>query len=68
MLNEISVVFHNGSKCDYHCIIKELASEFEIPFECVGENSEICKRFSVPIKKEIITIDKDSDKSVEIIS
>ena len=27
--NEIHVVFHNGSKCDYHFIIKELENEFE---------------------------------------
>ena len=25
---EIPVVFHNGSTCDYHFIIKELAEEF----------------------------------------
>ena len=30
--NEIPVVFHNGSKYDYHFIIKELANEFEGPF------------------------------------
>ena len=26
---EILIVFHNGSKCDYHFIIKELAEEFK---------------------------------------
>ena len=25
--NEIPVVFHNGSNCDYHFIIEELAKE-----------------------------------------
>ena len=29
MPNEISVVFHNGIRYDYHFIIKELANEFE---------------------------------------
>ena len=29
MPNEISVVFHNNSKYDYHFIIQELANEFE---------------------------------------
>ena len=54
MANEIPVVFHNGSKHDYHFLIKELANEFEGLFECIGENNEIYKRFSVPIKKEVI--------------
>ena len=40
---------------DYHFIIKELANEF-------GEN------FSVPIKMEIIKIDKNGNKSDETIS
>ena len=65
--NEISVVFHNGSKYDYHFIIKELANEFEGPFERFWENSEIHESFSVPIRKEIIKIDKDGNKSVETI-
>ena len=34
---EIPVVFHNGSICDYHFIIKELAEEFEGEFACLGE-------------------------------
>ena len=45
-----------------------MASEFEGSFECIGENSEIYKSFSVPIKKEVIKIDKDGKKSVETIS
>ena len=32
VLNEISVVFHNSSKYDYHFIIKEFANEFEGQF------------------------------------
>ena len=40
MPHEIPVVFHNGSKYDYHFIIKELANEFEGKFECLGENTE----------------------------
>ena len=67
MPNEIPVVFHNGSNYDYHFIIKELANEFEGQFECLGENKEKCKT-SVPIKKEITKIDKDSNESVVTIS
>ena len=68
MPNEIPVVFQNGLEYDNHFIIKELASEFEGSFECIGENSEIYKNFSVPIKKEVIKIDKDGKKSVETVS
>ena len=37
MPNEIPVVFHNGSKYDYHFVIKELANEYEDPSECIGK-------------------------------
>ena len=60
---EIPIVFHNGSTCDYHFIIKELAKEFDGNFECLGEKTETYITFSVPIKKEI----KNKDKSIEII-
>ena len=56
---KIPVVFHNGFTCDCHIIIKELAKEFEGPFECLGENTEKYITFSVPIKKEF-----DSGKTV----
>ena len=66
--NEIPVGFHNGSKYDYHFIIKELANEFEGPFECIGKNSEIYKTFSVQIKKEIKKTNKEGKESVETMS
>ena len=49
---EIPVVFHNGSKYDYHFIIKQLAREFTGNFECLVENTEKYITFSAPIKKE----------------
>ena len=49
----IPVIFHNGSRYDYYFIIKELASEFNGNFECLGENTEKYITFSVPIKKKI---------------
>ena len=49
---EIPVVFHNGSTYDYHFIIKQLAKELKGNVECLGENTEKCITFSVPIKKE----------------
>ena len=49
---EIPVKIHNGSKYDYHFIIKELAEEFKGQFECIVENTEKYITFSVTIKKE----------------
>ena len=40
ILNEIPIVFHNGSGYDYHFIIRQLAKEFEGNFKCIGENTE----------------------------
>ena len=56
----IPVIFHNGSTYDYHFIIRELANEFDGNFECLGENTEKCVTFSVPIKKRI------KSKNIEI--
>ena len=57
--NEILIVFHNGSNYDYHFITKELPNEFELQFKCIDK---------FPIKKEIIKIDIDGNKSVETIT
>ena len=46
----------------------ELASEFEGQFDCLGENTENYKTFSVPIVKEVTKIDKDGNKSAITIS
>ena len=56
---EIPVKISNGSKYDYHFIIKELTEEFKGQFECLGENKEKCISFSVPIKKW-----HDNDKTI----
>ena len=61
---EIPVIFHNGSIYDYHFIIKELSEESEGEFECLGENTEKCITFSVPIKKEIRKKDKDGNEKI----
>ena len=48
--HEIPIIFHNGSKYDYHFIIKELAAEFKgEDFKCLAEKSEKYIIFSVPI-------------------
>ena len=59
---EIPIVFHNGSTYDYHFVIKELVTEFDGNFECLGENTEKYITFSVPLKKEI----KNKNKIIEI--
>ena len=61
-------MFDNSSNYDYHFIIKELANEFEGQFECLGENTENYKNFSVPIEKEVRRIDKEGIESVVTIS
>ena len=66
--NEILVAFHNGSNYDYHFTIKELANKFEGQFQCIEENKEKYKTFSVPIKKEIIETDKDGNKTDESLT
>ena len=50
---EIPVVFHNGPTLHYHFIVKQLVKEFKSNFDCLGENTEKCITFSVPIKKEL---------------
>ena len=56
-------MFHNGSACDYHFIIKYLARKFYGHFECLGENTEKYITFSVPIKKVIIDQNEDDKES-----
>ena len=51
MPNKVAVVFHNGSNYDYHFISKELANESEGQFECLEENKEKYKTFSVSTRK-----------------
>ena len=63
----IPVIFHNGSTYDYYFIIKELASEFEGNFECLGENTEKYITFSVPIKKRIENKNMDITCKIKFI-
>ena len=64
MSNVIPVVFHNDSNHDYHFIIKELESKPEEKFEYIGGNTEKYKKFSIPLEKKVIRIDKGGNKSV----
>ena len=53
---------HRFSNYDY------LATQVEGELECLGENKEKYKTFSIPIKMEITKIDKDGNESVPTIS
>ena len=64
--NEIQVLFHNSSKYNFHLIIKELAIDCQ--FDCIAENSEKYKTFPIAIKKEVVKIDKEGNKTTEFIS
>ena len=50
---EIPIVFHNDSTYDYHFIIEQLATEFKIKFNCLGENTEKYITFLAPINKKV---------------
>ena len=47
--NDIPIVTQNGSKYDFHLIIKELAKEFRSEIRCIPEDKEKYKTFSIPI-------------------
>ena len=47
----IFIVFHSGSKYDYHFIIKGLTEEFENEFTCLIKITEKYTTFSVAIKR-----------------
>ena len=65
---KILIIFYNGSKCDYHFIIKTLAEEFKKQFNCLRENTEKYITFPVPIEKEVTKIDKNGEWITKNIS
>ena len=67
-LKKTPIVFHNGSKSDYHFIIKESAEEFKKQFTCLGENTEKYMTFTVPIEKEVTRIGNNGEEITKNIS
>ena len=61
------MLFHEGSNYGYNFIIKELAKEFEGEFNCLKENTETYKTFSVPITKEVKGISKNGELTAKTI-
>ena len=62
------MVLNNGSNCNYHFIVKEIVNEFKLKFNCLGDNTEKCKTFLVPITKEVKRIHKNRNKIIKTIS
>ena len=58
--------FYNGSNYDYYSIIQELENEFKGQFECLGENIQKYKTFSVPIEKEVTKLIKIVMKALKL--
>ena len=45
-------IINDNASYDTHFIINQLAEEFNVEINCIGENMEIYITFSVPIKKK----------------
>ena len=48
--------------------MKELANKFKGQFECLGENTEKYKSFSVSVEEEIRKVDKDGNEDITTVS
>ena len=48
--------------------MKKLANNFKGKFECLGDNAEKYKTFSVWIEKEITKVNKDGNEDIITIS
>ena len=65
---EIPVVFDSRLSYDYHFITKVLAKKLEGKLNCLGENTEKYKTFSVAITKEVKRIFKSGKETTKNIS
>ena len=68
MSTKIPVVFHKGWDYDYLFIVQELAHEFKVKFEYLGENTEKYKTFPFAIEKYVKKIDKDGNEDITTVS
>ena len=55
---EIPIIIPNASY-DTHFMLNQLAIEFKVKLNCIGDNKEKYITFSVPIKKEVINNNGD---------
>ena len=63
---DVTVVIHNGSNCDFHLIIKELAKEFIKEIHCIPEVKEKYKSFNIPIKYKSVRSSSGEDYEVPL--
>ena len=62
----MAIVFYNGSKFDYHFIIKE-QENLKKQYTCLGENIEKYNTFTVPVEKEVTITDKNGEEITKTI-
>ena len=65
---KIPIAFHNRSNYDDHFITKELLGESKKQFTCLGESTERCIFFTVPIEQEVTRINKNGEEIAKNIS
>ena len=65
---KVPIAFLNGSNYNYHFIIKELAEELEKQLFYIAEKIEKYITFTVPIEKEVKSIDKNIEEVPKNIS
>ena len=58
----MSIVFHYGSNYDYYFTIKKLSEELKKQDTYLGEKTEKCIIFTVPIEKVVTIIDKNGEE------
>ena len=63
---KIPVMIPNGSNYDFHLIIKELSKKLKSKMNCIGENTETYKTFSVEIQKEVIETNDNNENKTKV--
>ena len=52
----------------YHFIIKQVAKEFEVECNSLGDNTKKYKSFSVPVTKKVKRVDENGRETINTIS
>ena len=58
---KIPIFFLSGCNYDYHFIIKELGEEFKKQFTCLRGKTTKSINFTVPIGKQVTSIDTNGE-------
>ena len=65
---KIPIAFYNGFDYDYNFIINKLTRGFKKQYTCLGESTEKCITFTVPIEKEVTINSKNGQEVTKHIS